>query len=211
MHTVILLYEKFTALDAVGPYEVLAQVPGARVDFVAREARPYRTNNGHLALVADRTLAEVQSADVLVVPGGPGSWQAAKDEALRAFIQRIHATTTWTTSVCTGAELLAAAGLLDGLPAATYWNCRKRLASLGAVPVEERWVRNGSIITAAGVSAGIDMAIQLVSWQLGEQQGQAMQLGIEYDPAPPFVFSEIPDAIRRQVAAEAESWAGQDR
>ena len=170
---------------------------------MAKEARPYRTDTGHLALTADKTLDEIPSADVLVVPGGPGSWRASKDDETRAFIQRIHATTTWTTSVCTGAELLAAAGLLEGLSATTYWNRRDRLASLGAVPVEERWVRNGKVVTAAGVSAGIDMAIQLVAWQLGDQMGQALQLGIEYDPAPPFSFSEIPDAIRQMVAAMA--------
>jgi transcriptional regulator GlxA family with amidase domain len=181
-----LLYDRFTALDITGPYEVLSSVPGTESVFVAERAGPVRNENGTLALVADRSLEEMPSPDVIVVPGGFGTRPLLGHEPLLAWLRRAHESSAWTTSVCTGSLLLAAAGLLDGLPASTHWLAREKLASLGAVPVSDRVVRQGKIMTAAGVSAGIDMALQLVQLMAGDEVAQAVQLGMEYDPEPPF-------------------------
>jgi putative intracellular protease/amidase len=186
MRIVIPIYDRFTALDAVGPYEVLSRLPGAELTFVGSEKRPYRTDTGNLAITADATLDEIESADIVTVPGGPGTRQLMTDAQLIGFIQRIHPTTQWTTSVCTGSLLLGAAGLLDGLKATTHWSCDELLNSTGATYVEERVVIEGKIITAAGVSAGIDMALTLAAKVAGDVVAQAIQLGIEYDPQPPF-------------------------
>ena len=186
MDIALLLFDRITALDVVGPYEVLARLPGAQVRFVASEAGPYRTDNRSLALVADYSLAETTSTDILVVPGGFGTSALVEDPALLDWIRSIHATTTWTTSVCTGSLVLAAAGLLEGLEATTHWAQFEALAGLGAVPTSRRVVEQGKIVTAAGVSAGIDMALTLVARIAGDTLAQAIQLGIEYDPQPPF-------------------------
>jgi transcriptional regulator GlxA family with amidase domain len=181
-----LLYDRFTALDITGPHEVLNSLPDAESVFVAERAGPIRNETGSLALVADRALAEVPRPDIVVVPGGFGTRVLLEHRPLLDWLRAAHETSTWTTSVCTGALLLAAAGLLDGLPAATHWLARDTLASLGARPVAERVVRHGKIVTAAGVSAGIDMALELVALMRGPETAQAIQLGIEYDPQPPF-------------------------
>jgi transcriptional regulator GlxA family with amidase domain len=181
-----LLYDRFTALDITGPHEVLNSLPDAESVFVAERAGPIRNETGSLALVADRALAEVPRPDIVVVPGGFGTRVLLEHRPLLDWLRAAHETNTWTTSVCTGALLLAAAGLLDGLPAATHWLARDTLASLGARPVAERDVRHGKIVTAAGVSAGIDMALELVALMRGPETAQAIQLGIEYDPQPPF-------------------------
>jgi transcriptional regulator GlxA family with amidase domain len=181
----ILLFDGLTALDAVGPYEVLRCVPGAEVRFVAVEPGPKRTAGG-LEVLATHRLAEVPSPDVLVVPGGGGVAAVSKDEASLDWIRRVHAGTRWTTSVCTGALVLAAAGLLEGVPATTHWRSLEALAALGARATNERVVRSGKIITSAGVSAGIDMALTLVGLELGEEMAQTVQLAIEYDPQPPY-------------------------
>jgi transcriptional regulator GlxA family with amidase domain len=186
MEIAILIFDRLTALDAVGPYEVLRSVPRATVKFVARERRPKRTDAGSLALVADYELDEVSSPDVVVVPGGPGQMALMNDEPVLNWIRRAHQTSRWTTSVCTGSLILGAAGLLKGLRATTHWLALDILRSLGAEPVSERVVIEGKIITAAGVSAGIDMALTLVAREAGEAAAQAIQLGIEYDPQPPF-------------------------
>jgi transcriptional regulator GlxA family with amidase domain len=186
MQVAYLLYDRFTALDITGPYEVLSSVPGTESVFVAERAGPVRNENGTLALVADRSLEEMPSPDVIVVPGGFGTRPLLGHEPLLAWLRRAHESSAWTTSVCTGSLLLAAAGLLDGLPASTHWLAREKLASLGAVPVSDRVVRQGKIMTAAGVSAGIDMALQLVQLMAGDEVAQAVQLGMEYDPEPPF-------------------------
>ena len=186
MEVAILIFDRLTALDAVGPYEVLRSVPGATVKFVARERGPKRTDAGSLALVADYELGEVTAPDVIVVPGGPGQIALMDDEPVLEWIRQAHQTSRWTTSVCTGSLILGAAGLLKGLRATTHWLALDILRSLGAEPVSERVVIEGKIVTAAGVSAGIDMALTLVARESGEAAAQAIQLGIEYDPQPPF-------------------------
>ncbi len=186
MRIVIFLYEGMTALDAIGPYDVLRQLPGVEVVFVGDTAGVKRTEAQPLGLVADRAFADVTRADILVVPGGLGQERVMREPATLAWIRRIHETTTWTTSVCTGSLILAAAGLLRGLRATTHWAALEELRQFGATPVSERVVEQGKIITAAGVSAGIDMALQLVARIAGDDVARGIQLGIEYDPAPPF-------------------------
>jgi transcriptional regulator GlxA family with amidase domain len=185
MDIAILLYDRFTALDAVGPYEVLWRVPGALVRWVGAEARAYATDRG-LRLVTDATLEEVPAPDVLVVPGGTGTRDALSDERLLDWIRTADATSTWTTSVCTGALLLGAAGLLRGLRATTHWAYTDALAEFGAEVTSERVVEQGKVITSAGVSSGIDMALALAAKISGDDIAQAIQLRIEYDPQPPF-------------------------
>jgi putative intracellular protease/amidase len=181
-----LLYEGLTALDAIGPYDVLNRLPGAEVVFVAEHAGTVSTEAGSLSLVASDSIDRVREPDVVVVPGGRGNRTLLEHEPLLGWIREVHDATTWTTSVCTGSLLLAAAGVLDGVPATTHWMAFDVLARLGAEPVAERVVEHGKIITAAGVSAGIDMALLLAQRIAGDRVAQAIQLGIEYDPAPPF-------------------------
>lgn len=185
MQVAYLLYERFTALDITGPHEVLNSVPGNESIFVAEAQGPVRNESDTLSLVADATLEEVPSPDILVVPGGFGTRGLLDHQPLLGWIRSAHETSAWTTSVCTGSLLLAAAGLLDGVPATTHWLARDLLAELGARPVPERVVEQGKIITAAGVSSGIDMALRLVQLINGDTVAQAVQLGIEYDPEPP--------------------------
>ena len=186
MDVAIVLYDRLTALDAIGPYEVLSRIPGARVTFVAAHAGPVRTDNGMLSLVAERALDGVPAPDVVLVPGGPGEVAQRAGGATLAWLRAAHATATWTAGVCTGALILAAAGILDGRRATTHWLAFEELRRLGVEPVAERWVFDGDIVTAAGVSAGIDMALALAARIAGEDVAQAIQLGIEYDPQPPF-------------------------
>jgi transcriptional regulator GlxA family with amidase domain len=186
MKTAILIYDGFTALDAIGPYEVLRSAPGWEVEFVARERGEVRADSGAVGLSADRSLDEVTAADVLLVPGGEGNRKLLEDEELLSWLRAIDRTTTWTTSVCTGSLLLGAAGLLEGKRATGHWLFLEPLRSYGAEPVSERYVEDGKTITAAGVSAGIDMALYLLGRELGPEVAQAVQLGIEYDPSPPF-------------------------
>jgi transcriptional regulator GlxA family with amidase domain len=185
MQIAYLLYERFTALDITGPHDVFNSVPGNEAIFVAEQAGPVRNESDTLSLVADASLEEVTSPDIVVVPGGFGNRTLLEHEPLHAWIRDVHETSTWTTSVCTGSLLLAAAGLLDGAPATTHWLARERLAELGAKPVPDRIVEHGKIVTAAGVSSGIDMALHLVKTINGPEVAQAVQLGIEYDPQPP--------------------------
>jgi len=186
MQVAVLLYDRFTALDAVGPYDVLGRIPGAQLTFVAAEPGPVRTEQRSLALVADAPMREYPHPDIVVVPGGFGTRDLLEDEEILGWLREAHEHTKWTTSVCTGSLLLAAAGFLDGLEATTHWLARDELAALGAVPVPDRVVRQGKIVTAAGVSSGIDMALHLAALEAGDTVAQAIQLGIEYDPAPPF-------------------------
>lgn len=185
MQVAYLLYDRFTALDITGPHEVLNFVPGNESIFVAEQAGPVRNESDTLSLVADASIEQVTSPDILVVPGGFGTRALLDHEPLLDWIRQVHDTTTWTTSVCTGALLLAAAGILDGVPATTHWYNRDLLAELGAKPVPDRVVEHGKIVTAAGVSSGIDMALHLVQRINGTEVAQAVQLGIEYDPEPP--------------------------
>jgi putative intracellular protease/amidase len=186
MDIVIPIFPDFTALDAVGPYEVLRGLPDAKVVFAAAERGIVRTDSQAIGLHADVALHEIDSADVLVVPGGWGSRAAMKDEALLDWIRRIHSTTRYTTSVCTGSLILGAAGLLTGLDATTHWSRVQALESTGARYTEQRVVQQGKIVTAAGVSAGIDMALTLAAQIAGDDVAKSLQLSIEYDPQPPF-------------------------
>ncbi|CAM5340688.1 DJ-1/PfpI family protein [Streptomyces canus] len=186
MQIAIVLYDRFTALDAVGPYETLGRLPDSEVVFVAEETGPVRTDSGNLALVADRTLAEVPNPDVVVVPGGPGQTPQMTNEALLDWIRVADTTSTWTTSVCTGSLLLAAAGRLDGRRATSHWLALDELRKFGVEPTGERVVTDGKYVTAAGVSSGIDMGLALIGRIAGEFVAQAVQLGIEYDPQPPY-------------------------
>ncbi len=186
MDIVCLLFDGITALDIVGPYEVLQRLPDANVKFVAASAGEVRTDNKFLALVADHALDVVTSADVLVVPGGFATRALESDERLLEWIRAVDATTQWTTSVCTGSMLLAAAGLLEGKEATTHWASLARLADYGAIPTGRRVVEQGKIVTAAGVSSGIDMGLTLAARIAGDEYAQGIQLGIEYDPQPPF-------------------------
>ena len=184
MQIAIPLFDDHTALDAIGPYEVLSRLPGAEVVFVAATPGPARTDTRALSLVAGHALSDVPRPDVIVVPGGSGTRDPSQDELVE-WIADAHRTSRWTTSVCTGSLLLGRAGVLDGVRATTHWLFLDHLAQLGAVPARERVVEAGKVITAAGVSAGIDMALRLVQIEAGDSAAQAIQLGIEYDPQPP--------------------------
>lgn len=186
MNIAILLFDKLTALDAIGPYEVLSRLPGASLEFVAPEAGPKRTDTGALGIVADRSLADTPPPDVLLIPGGEGNRPLLEDEQVLDWVRTAHGATTWTTSVCTGSLVLGAAGLLEGVRATTHWAFLDRLPAYGAEAVAERVVMDGKIVTAAGVSSGIDMALTLAAEIAGPEVAQAIQLGIEYDPEPPF-------------------------
>ena len=190
----ILIFDKLTALDAIGPYEVLQRLPGAEVKFVAAERGPVRTEQGMLGVVADYTMDEVTSADVLLIPGGIGTRPLVEDEPTLEWVRALDATSDWTTSVCTGSLLLGAAGLLQGKKATTHWRVLDMLSHFGATPVSERFVVQGKVITAAGVAAGIDMALHLAARIAGDDVAQAIQLGIEYDPQPPFDSGSVAKA-----------------
>ena len=181
------LYQGFTTLDAIGPYEILTYLPGAEVIICAETAGVVDDHNNLIHLRVDATFADVPRPDVLLVPGGPGAGQYAKDRhPIVEWIRQAHPHTSWTTSVCTGALLLGAAGLLDGLPATTHWSAYDELASYGAHPTEQRVVTAGRIVTGAGVSAGVDLALTLAADISGPEVAQTIQLAIEYDPQPPF-------------------------
>lgn len=208
MDITILLFDGVTALDAIGPYEVLSRLPGAATTFVGERPGVYRTETGALGLQADGAYRDVARTDVLLVPGGFGTRALMHDEDVLAWVRSLHETTTWTTSVCTGSLVLGAAGLLTGLQATTHWAVLDALAGLGATPTSRRVVEQGKIVTAAGVSAGIDMALTLAARIAGEDVAKAIQLGIEYDPQPPFdcgspdkASPEARDLIRGTTAA----------
>lgn len=186
MQIAILLYPEMTALDAIGPYELLSRLPEANVAFVAREPGWVRTDTGFLRLAADTGIQDLRAAEILLIPGGPGDAAVRSDDETLDWVREIHAGTRFTTSVCTGSLILGAAGILKGLPATSHWTQREALREFGATPSEERVVEAGKVITAAGVSAGIDMALRLVQIIAGDDFAQALQLGIEYDPQPPF-------------------------
>ena len=209
MEIAIPIYDRFAALDAIGPYEVLSRI-GGRVTFVAETPGPVQTDTGMLTVMAEAAFADLPRPDVLVVPGGLGNRELLEESGLVGWIRSAHETTIWTTSVCTGSLLLAAAGVLDGVEATTHWLARDELRELGAVPVEERVVERGKVITAAGVSAGIDMALTLVARMSGDDLAQAIQLGIEYDPEPPFEGGsprKAPDHVVELVKAAAAQLA----
>jgi transcriptional regulator GlxA family with amidase domain len=203
------LFDRFTALDAVGPYEVLQRIPSIDVVFAGHRRGEVRTENGMLGVTCDATFDEVGAPDVVVVPGGIGTRRLIRDaggDAIRAWLQSVHPNTTFTTSVCTGALLLAAAGLLDGVTAATHWRAADQLNELGARYVPDRVVEHlpQRIITAAGVSSGIDMALRLVELLVDRRAAQAVQLLIEYDPQPPFDAGTLAKADQPTVVRANE-------
>ncbi|KFN01190.1 DJ-1/PfpI family protein [Bacillus clarus] len=188
MKIAIMLYDGITALDAIGPYEVFASTMNSNVKFVAKNKGLIKLDSKMGYLHADYSFTEVTSADILVIPGcrPPNYANPMNDEETLNWIRHIHKTTKWTTTVCTGSLILGATGLLNGIKATSHWSSFDLLRSLGAIPTEERVVRHEKIITAAGVSAGIDMALQLVAWEFGDDKSKAVQLMLEYDPQPPF-------------------------
>ena len=198
------IFDGLTALDAIGPYEVLSRLPDARVEFAALEPGVKRTDNGMLALTAERALDELPHPDVIVMPGGHGTRALMHDDRMLDWVRAAHETSRFTTSVCTGSLVLGAAGILDGLEATTHWAVLDTLGRLGAVPVTRRVVEQGKVITAAGVSSGIDMALTLAARIAGDEMAQAIQLAIEYDPEPPFDSGSIAKASPEVVAIARE-------
>jgi putative intracellular protease/amidase len=186
MQIAALVFDGITPLDIVGPIEVLARMPGAEIVIVGKKRGPVRDPRTHWTLTAEASLVEVTRPDVLVLPGGAGVRPLCADELVLEWVRSAHGATTWTTSVCTGSLLLGAAGLLKGLTATTHWASSDLLEQYGARYVEERVVQQGKIITSAGVSSGIDMALTLVARIAGDDTAKGIQLSIEYDPQPPF-------------------------
>jgi transcriptional regulator GlxA family with amidase domain len=208
MQIAIVTYPGMTALDAIGPYEVLRMLPGARIRFVWHDPGPITTDSGVLVLGATHALSETKAPDIVLVGGsGPATATTANDEVLLAWLRHVHETSMWTTSVCSGSIILAAAGLLEGKAATSHWMAQAGLSAFGAEPKrDQRIVREGKIVTAAGVSAGIDLALWLAGQIAGEQTTQAIQLLIEYDPQPPYDsghFSKASGAVKREAAAIA--------
>jgi len=196
----------YTALDGIGPYEVLSRIPGYQVTFVGHEPGVVRSDNGILGIEIDSTFEDVPSPDIVVFPGGSGTRALVDDERVLQWVRRAHETTTYTTSVCTGSLILAAAGLLDGLTATTHWGARDLLTKYGAVVSEERVVEHldRRIIMAAGVSSGIDMALRLVELLVDRTAAEAIQLMIEYDPQPPFDTGALHKAGEHVVTRAGE-------
>lgn len=211
MQVVFLFYEGMTALDVIGPHEILCRLPKAEVKRVAWNAGPVKTDSAGLTLIAEYSLSEVSRADILVIPGAGNATSFYKKPEVLAWVRSIHQTTTWTTSVCTGSLILGAAGILSGMPATTHWAAFDRLKQWGVHPTRGRVIEAGKVITAAGVSAGIDMALILAAKIAGEPFAQAMQLAIEYDPDLPFdvgspekANAAIRDALKTRMSAKFE-------
>jgi putative intracellular protease/amidase len=210
MQIAIPLYDRFTALDAVGPYEVLSRLPDSELTFVGFEVGPVRTDNERLAMHVDAVLEDIPEPDVIVVPGGWGTRALLDDERILGWIRHAHEQSRWTTSVCTGSLLLGAAGVLEGLEATSHWLELDALADYGASPTGRRVVEQGKVITAAGVSSGIDMGLTLAAKIAGDEFAKTIQLLIEYDPEPPFdsgstakAAPELVETIRRLAAGQA--------
>jgi putative intracellular protease/amidase len=192
MEIVIYIYNGLTALDAVGLYEILSRLPNANVKFVAKEKGVIVTDTHFLKLVAEYNISEINKADILVIPGSMISFiREAKDKALLSWITKINLTSTWTTSVCSGSIILAATGLLKNKRATSHWGAVHLLKEYGSIPTSERYVQEGEMTTAQGVSAGIDMSLYLASQIVGDEKAKAIQLLIEYDPKPPFNSGNI--------------------
>ena len=210
MEIAIPLFDRFTALDAIGPYQVLSALPGARVRFLAAEPGPVRADNRMLTVVAEGRYEDSPAPEVLVVPGGIGTRDLLGDERFLGWVRSVQETSTYTTSVCTGSLALAAAGLLEGVDATSHWMVLDVLEALGARPTSERVVERGKIITAAGVSSGIDMALRLAELIAGPQAAQAIQLAIEYDPEPPFDCGSPAKAPEAVVELAREAMLGME-
>jgi putative intracellular protease/amidase len=210
MQIAIPLYDRFTALDAVGPYEVLSRLPESKLTFVGYEVGPVRTDNERLAMHVDAVFEDIPEPEVIVVPGGWGTRALLDDERILSWIRHAHEHSQWTTSVCTGSLLLGAAGVLDGLDVTSHWLELDALAGFGASPTGRRVVEQGKVITAAGVSSGIDMGLTLAAKIAGDEFAKTIQLLIEYDPEPPFdsgstakAAPELVETIRRLAADRA--------
>lgn len=206
----IIVYPRFTALDAIGPYEVLSRVPGYKTVFVAQTLDEITTDRG-LTIKPDGTFAGVSQPAVLLVPGGPGQVDQMENRTLLGYIKRAATSAQLVASVCTGSLLLAAAGLLEGKRATTHWLAMDALAALGAEPVAKRVVRDGTIVTGAGVSAGIDLALAVAAGLSDDATAMGIQLGIEYDPKPPFDAgspSTAPPEIVEALRARARDFFG---
>ncbi|MFW0789521.1 DJ-1/PfpI family protein [Gordonia sp. CPCC 205333] len=205
MQIAIVVYPQFTALDFIGPYEVLRALPGADVRFVWKETGPVTADSGVLLVGATHTFDETPAPNLVLVPGGPGCAAAACDDEVLGWLRKVSVGATWTTSVCSGSLVLAAAGLLDGRSATSHWSVLPALKTFGVTPVsDQRIVRDGDVVTAAGVSAGIDLAMWLAGQIAGEAKAKAIQLMIEYDPAPPFDSGHMSKA---SVATKASATA----
>jgi transcriptional regulator GlxA family with amidase domain len=210
----ILIFDKLTVLDAVGPYEVMRSVPGWEVKFVGVKPGQVRADSGALGLVADHSIEEVTEPDLVLVPGGEGNRPLLTDERVLSWLRAVDEHTRWTVSVCTGSLVLGAAGLLEGKRATSHWLYVERLREYGAVPSTERIVEDGKLLTAGGVTSGIDMALHLVGRELGTEAAQAIQLAIQYDPEPPFdsgTPEKAPEAIVEavtQLAGASDEWLG---
>lgn len=206
MEIALFVFDGMTALDAVGPMEVIGRVPDADLKIVAKQAGEIRAgkSSSALGLIADHAMSDVTAPDILLVPGAASMASVTSDDEILDWIRTVHPNTTWTTSVCTGALALGAAGVLDRKRAVTHWSAMKELEGYGAVPVDKRVVVDGKIVTGAGVSAGIDMALTLASLVAGEENAQFIQLMTEYDPQPPFSSGSLqtaPDAVRARAEA----------
>ncbi len=210
MQVAIPLFPRFTALDGIGPYEVLQRVPGIDVTFVGHERGEVRSENGFLGITVDATFDELADPDVVVFPGGVGTRPLVHDERVLDWVRRAHEGTRFTTSVCTGALVLAAAGLLEGLSATTHWACHRELEALGATPTSDRVVEHldRRVLTAAGVSAGIDMALRLLELLVDDTAAKAAQLMIEYDPQPPFNAGAV-DKVDDEVMTRLVTYAAE--
>jgi transcriptional regulator GlxA family with amidase domain len=204
MQIAILLFDRITVLDAIGPYQVLHAVPEGEVVFVGERKGLIRDEDTGLGLMVDAALSDVPNPDIIVVPGGAGQHDHMTDGPVHQWLRAADATSTWTTSVCTGSLILAAAGLLDGRRATSHWLAVPSLAEYGAIPARERVVMDGKYVTAAGVSAGIDMGLTLLASIAGDEYAQQVQLGIEYDPQPPFNAGS-PDTAPQELVARARA------
>ena len=209
LQTVIPLFPQFTALDGIGPYEVLQRIPDIEVTFIGHRRGVVRSDNVMLGIEVDGTFEEFANPDLIVFPGGQGTRGLMDDERVLGWLRAAHPGTKFTTSVCTGSLVLAAAGLLDGLTATTHWGALSVLAEYGAAPTGERVVEHldHRIITAAGVSSGIDMALRLVELLFDRVAAEASQLMIEYDPQPPFdagATSKVGDEVMARVIEYAQ-------
>ena len=202
MEIALFIFDKMTPLDAVGPLEVISRVPGADVKIVGKTAGSVRA--GHIGLTADHAMGDVTSPDIVLIPGAADMSHITSDAEILDWVRAVDKTTTWTTSVCTGALVLGAAGLLQGKRATTHWSAIRQLEGYGAIAVDERVVTDGKIMIGAGVSAGIDMALTLLAEVAGDDHAQFVQLMTEYDPQPPFnsgSLAKAPDAIRDRALA----------
>ena len=201
MKIVILLFDNYTALDIVGPYEVLNKLPNSKIYLAGLEKKEYKDTYG-LKISADNSIDEISEADILLIPGGFGIDNMLKNEEVLDWIRKIDSTTKWTVSVCSGSLLLAQTGLLDGKNCTTHWRRKEQLQRFHVTVKDERYIQDGKFITSAGVSAGIDMALYLVSKIAGDQTAMTFQLAMEYDPKPPFDCgspNKVPKALLDKI------------